>query len=238
MNDSDIKRVSRLTAIVMQLQTKRMLTATELAARFSVSTRTIYRDIRALEQAGIPVITEDGKGYMLMEGYRVPPVMFSESEANALITAEQLVLKSKDSSFSRDYTAAINKVKAVLRQDAKDKAELLSVRIAVTPALPDNSRSDILSTIQQALTSLSVLHITYSSEHGKEHTERKIEPFAMYYSQEGNWLLIAYCRLRSDYRMFRLDKILGIKVLDEKFPLHKLTLAEYLEQKRKNFVHP
>src|SRR5690606_34845709 len=114
MNDNDTKRLSRLTAILTQLQTKRLLTATELAAKFSVSVRTIYRDIRALEQAGVPIITEDGKGYTLIDGYRIPPVMFTEAQANALIAAEQLVLKNKDASFVRDYSEALEKIKAVL----------------------------------------------------------------------------------------------------------------------------
>ena len=87
MNDNDIKRLSRLTAILTQLQTKRILTSTTLAEKFGVSIRTIYRDIKALEQAGIPILTEDGKGYSLMEGYRIPPVMFTENEANAIIGA-------------------------------------------------------------------------------------------------------------------------------------------------------
>ena len=86
MSDNDTKRLSRLTAILMLLQTKRLSTASELASRFMVSNRTIYRDIKALEQAGVPILTEEGKGYLLMEGYRIPPVMFTESEANALIT--------------------------------------------------------------------------------------------------------------------------------------------------------
>lgn len=104
MNDNDTTRLSRLTAILTQLQTKRLLTATILAEKFNVSIRTIYRDIRTLEQAGVPIITEEGKGYSLMEGYRVPPVMFTEAQANALITAEQLVLQNKDTSFIKDYT--------------------------------------------------------------------------------------------------------------------------------------
>ena len=115
MNDNDTKRLSRLTAILTQLQTKRLLTSTNLADKFNVSVRTIYRDIRALEQAGVPIITEDGKGYTLMEGYKIPPVMFSESQANALILAEQLVLKNKDTSFIKDYTEAIDKIKAVFK---------------------------------------------------------------------------------------------------------------------------
>src|SRR6187551_2284339 len=128
MNDNDTKRLSRLTSILTQLQTKRLTTATSLADKFHVSIRTIYRDIRALEQAGVPILIEDGKGYTLMDGYIIPPVMFSESQANALILAEQLVLKNKDTSFIKDYTEAIAKIKAVLRPLEKDKANLLADR--------------------------------------------------------------------------------------------------------------
>src|SRR3954468_11148463 len=92
VNDNVTKRFTRLTAILTQLQTKRLITSTSLAEKFGVSIRTIYRDIKALEQAGVPILTEDGKGYSLMEGYKIPPVMFTENEANALITVEQLVL--------------------------------------------------------------------------------------------------------------------------------------------------
>jgi len=238
MSDNDIKRISRLTAIVMQLQTKSLLTATELSNRFSVSTRTIYRDIRTLEQAGIPILTDEGKGYRLMEGYRVPPVMFSESEAGALITAEQLVLKSKDSSLSREYAAAINKIKAVLQYTTKEKIELLSNRIAISPAISNSISSNSLTLVQDALTGFRVLEITYFSQRRGEETTRQVEPFALYYSQEGNWLLIAFCRLRKDYRMFRLDKMVRMHSLDIHFQPHKLTLVEYLAEKKKNFTTP
>src|ERR1035437_7080639 len=126
MNNNDIKRLSRLTAILTQLQTKRMLNSTTLAEKFGVSVRTIYRDIKALEQAGVPILTEEGKGYSIMEGYRLPPVMFTESEANALITAEQIILKNKDASFVTEYTEAITKITSVLRNNTRDRAELLS----------------------------------------------------------------------------------------------------------------
>lgn len=104
MNSNDTKRLSRLTAILTQLQTKRIVTSTALAEKFGVSVRTIYRDIRALEDAGVPIFVEEGKGYSLMEGYRISPVMFTENEANALILAEQLVLKNRDSSLIKDYS--------------------------------------------------------------------------------------------------------------------------------------
>jgi predicted DNA-binding transcriptional regulator YafY len=147
MNDNDLKRLSRLTAILTQLQAKRLLTATELANKFSVSNRTIYRDIKALEQAGVPIITEDGKGYCIMDGYRIPPVMFTESEANALITAEQLILKNKDASFVKEYSEAITKIKSVLRNNTKDKADLLSNRIVFRQNTNNQKTSNYLATL-------------------------------------------------------------------------------------------
>lgn len=238
MDDNELKRVTRLTAILLVLQTRRLITATALSEKFSVSVRTIYRDIRALEQAGVPILTEEGKGYSLMEGYRMPPVMFSDAEANALITAEQLVLKGKDSSLIQAYTSATDKIRAVLQYATKDKVELLTGRIAMSPAIVHQPATRLLMRIQEALTTHQVLHITYQSADSKESTEREVEPFAFYYSQEENWLLIAYCRLRKDYRMFRLDKISSLKVLDKKFDEHKLTLTEYLAEKKKNFSTP
>ena len=238
MNNNDTKRFSRVTAILTQLQTKRLITSTSLAEKFGVSVRTIYRDIKALEQAGVPILTEEGKGYSLMEGYKIPPIMFTESEANALITVEQLVLKNSDSSLIKEYTEAINKVKAVLMYSTKQKVELLSKRIAVSPVLLVTNASNSLTLIQNALTDFKILNITYHSEYKKQKTERTIEPFALYYSLQESWTLIAYCRLRKDYRMFRLDRILKIKQTELNFAPHKLTLQEYLAEKEKNFITP
>lgn len=238
MNDNDIKRISRLTAMLTQLQTKRVITSTALAEKFGVSIRTIYRDIRMLEQAGVPISVSNGKGYSLMEGYRIPPVMFTENEANALITVEQVILKNSDSSIVKAYSDAISKIKAVLLYATKDKAELLANRIAVSPALPNITTSNSLTLIQQALTNFKVLAITYRSEHKNEETERHIEPFALYYTLQESWALIAYCHLRKDYRMFRLDRIIKIKSLELSFKPHELTLASYLKTKEKNFNTP
>ena len=235
MKNNDIKRISRLSAILTQLQTKHLLTATELADKFAVSVRTIYRDIRALEQANVPIITQEGKGYTLMEGYKIPPVMFSESEANALITAEQLVHKNRDSSLTKEYIEAINKIKAVLRYSTKEKLELLSKRMALSPAISGGNTSNSLMLIQNALTNFQVLNITYQGENSNDKTERLIEPFALYYSLQENWTLIAYCRLRKDYRMFRLDRILKIYQTESTFNPHTLTLQEYLAEKEKKF---
>jgi len=228
MNDNETKRLSRLTAILTQLQTKRLLTATTLAEKFGVSVRTIYRDIRALEQAGVPIFTEDGKGYSLMEGYKIPPVMFTESQANALILAEQLVLKNKDTSFIKDYMEAIDKIKAVLRQSEKDKANLLADRTRFEQNLNRERNSNNISELQQALTNFQLVKFYYTNEQNKT-TNRTAEPFALISTNE-NWLLIAWCRLRKEFRFFRLDRITKMQVLTEKFEPHKMTLQEYFDK--------
>jgi len=228
MNENDTKRLSRLTAILTQLQTKRLLTATALAQKFNVSIRTIYRDIRALEQAGVPIITEDGKGYCLMEGYKIPPVMFTEKQANALILAQQLVLKNKDTSFIKDYTEAIDKIKAVLRPTEKDKANLLAERTRFEQNINRERNSDVISELQNALTNFHLVEIHYSNQTNQK-SRRTIEPFAIISTTE-NWLLIAWCRLRKEFRYFRLDRITKMKVLPEQFEPHKMTLQAYFDK--------
>jgi predicted DNA-binding transcriptional regulator YafY len=96
------------------LQTKSILTAPKLAEKFGVSAKTIYRDIKVLEQAGVPILTEEGRGYSLMESYRIAPVMFTESEANALLTPELLIQSSKNESFIQEFSTAIQKVKNIM----------------------------------------------------------------------------------------------------------------------------
>lgn len=212
----------------MWLQTKKIITAAELAAKFSVSIRTIYRDIKALEQAGIPVVTQDGLGYSLMEGYRIPPVMFTESEANALITAEALISGNRDGSFVKEFKAAAAKVKAVFRQSIKEKAGLLQERTIIRQHDTNEISSNHLSALQLSVTNSQLVKINYTDDAGNS-TERIIEPFAFYGTRE-NWLLIAYCRLRNGFRAFRLDRMLMVLVLNEKFTPQKMTLREFFNK--------
>jgi predicted DNA-binding transcriptional regulator YafY len=228
MNDNDIKRISRLTAIVTQLQTKRIITSTSLANKFNVSVRTIYRDIKALEQAGVPILMEEGKGYSLMDGYRIPPIMFTQSEANALITAEQFVLKNKDASFVKEYAEAISKIKSVLQQSTKENANLLSNRMAINLNKENDKTSNYVSVLQLALTNFDLTKIEYQKADSEEISSRIVEPFALLSTQE-NWLLLAYCQLRKEFRFFRLDRIKSLAIQNEKFESHKMTLQEYFK---------
>lgn len=232
---NDMKRLTRLSAILLQLQTKRVVSSGDLAEKFNVSVRTIYRDIRVLEQIGVPIASSEGKGYSLAEGYKIPPIMFSEEEASALITAGQLLKLNKDSSLISAFEQAVNKVKAVLNYATKEKLELLSTRVAVSPVHIEPATSNSLALIQNALTSFTLLRIRYQAE-GKEDTERLIEPFAFYYSGQQQWTLIAFCRLRNDFRMFRLDRISEVYPMEIKFAPHQLSLQQYLEEKEKNFL--
>ncbi len=237
MNDR-IKRISRLTAILTQLQAKKIVSATSLAKKHNVSVRTIYRDIYALEQSGVPVVTEEGKGFSLMAGYRIPPVTFTENEANALITAEKIILKNKDLSLRKEYQEAIAKIKAILDYTVNDKTNLLSKRILVKPQLNYQDTSSFLTNIQSALTEFRVIKISYHSVTKNETLAREVEPFALYNNTQETWNLIAYCRLRGDFRLFRLDRILAIAETGLKFKPHKITLEQYVEQQRKKYFKP
>lgn len=229
----DKPRLARLTAIITQLQSKRLVTASEIAKKHNVSIRTVYRDIRTLEKSGIPIITEEGKGYTMMDGYKLPPVMFTEQEANALITAEQIIAKNKDSSLVEQYANAIEKIKSVLKYTQKDKTELLSQRLQIRSNFESEKTSTYLIQLQSAITSYQLMELTYHSLQNKE-SQRKIEPFALVNTQD-NWVLIAFCRLRNDFRAFRLDCIQKIATSNEHFPPHKITLQEYFEKVRKQY---
>lgn len=228
MEDHKKTRLSRLTSILTQLQSKRIVTSTYLAEKHQVSVRTIYRDIRALEESGIPIVVEEGKGYTLMPGYQLPPVMFTEAEANALITAEKLISTNKDRSLVEHYHLAITKIKSTLKYSQKEKADLLTERIHFRSDNTAESTSAYLMQLQSAITTFNLVDIEYCSLQNVQ-TKRTIEPFALY-STQGNWILIAYCRLRKEFRAFRIDLIKKMDIKNEHFESHNMTLQTYYEQ--------
>ncbi|WP_211341795.1 helix-turn-helix transcriptional regulator [Ulvibacterium marinum] len=236
MKEKEKPRLSRLTAIITQLQSKRLITAKYLAEKHNVSIRTIYRDIRTLEKSGIPIVTEEGKGYSIMEGYHLPPVLFTEDEANALITVEQLAIHNKDRSLSENVSSAIEKIKAILRYSQKGNADLLAGRIYFGGHQNVKKSSNNLMQIQSAITQYKVLTIDYLSSEAKS-TIRSIEPFAIY-SINGDFLLIAFCRLRNDFRHFRIDFIKKLVVKNQTFNPHNMTIQEYFEKYIKNQQYP
>lgn len=226
--DKEKPRLARLTAILTQLQSKRIVKAKDIAEKHHVSIRTVYRDIRTLEKSGIPIVTEEGKGYSIMEGYKIPPVMFTQEEANALITAEQLIRQNKDQSLAEHYESAITKIKSVLNYTQKEKTELLTNRLQVRNNLENRKTSSFLIQLQATISNYQIVRIDYCSLENKL-SQREIEPFALYTTQE-NWALIAFCRLKNDFRAFRLDCIQKLQLTEQHFEPHKMTLQQYLKK--------
>ncbi len=227
-DQGDISRLSRLTALLTFLQSKRLITATEIAEKFDISKRTAYRDIKSLEESGVPIVTEEGKGYMLLDGYNLPPLSFTQQEANALITGEQFIVRNKDQSLIDNYHEAILKVKAVMRGIQKDKSNMLSDRMFVMTNLKRETNSDTLSQLQIAITDMRLIRIEYEAIHKKETTIRTVEPQALYHTKE-NWILIAYCRLREDNREFRLDRMLSFQLTTDPFEDRGFDLMKYFK---------
>ncbi|MEO1032677.1 MAG: YafY family protein [Bacteroidota bacterium] len=223
-----MSQLARLISILTLLKSKRLLTATELSDRYNVSIRTIYRDIRKLEEAGIPVTTIEGRGYSLMEGYTIAPVQFTEKEANAIVTAQHLVNKTQDSSFAKDFNDALIKIKSVFRTSIQEKSELLESKIFVFEPQQEDISSAALSEIQLAITNFNYIEINYRKADDPNITFRKIEPYTLI-STNQKWILIAWCYLRDAYRAFRIDRIQHFKILPETFTDRKFDLKAYYE---------
>ncbi len=236
MDSDKIPRLSRLTSILVKLQSRPYVSVKHLSAEFGTSVRTIYRDLSALEEGGVPITTVEGKGYTLVDGFSVPPVMFTESEANAVVLAEKMVAQTKDESLIIEFNKAADKIKAVLRSKQKEKIEFLANRIIIGKNWKGSITSSYLSQIQQALTDLLVVRLHYVKEGDSNALKRNVEPFAIYHNTAENWVLIAWCRLRKDFRTFRLDRMAKLTVLTEKFSAHDLSLAEYVEIQRKRHL--
>lgn len=226
--DHETNRLTRLVTLLTLLQTKRLLSATELAQRFSVSTRTIYRDIRTLEQAGVPVVTQEGKGYTLVEGYRLPPIMFTRQEAMALLTAEKLAIGLTDTDTAQLTNSAMDKIRAALRRTDRDHLETFAPQIQVLGTGESQSRQNAYLQVVTAITGQRVVRLSYRAAISAELTTRDVEPIGLYLSQQ--WHLVGFCRMRQAFRNFRLDRIQELAIQAEAFPARSETLAQYWSQ--------
>ncbi|WP_461534425.1 helix-turn-helix transcriptional regulator [Sinomicrobium sp.] len=227
-----MNRFDRITAILIQLQSRRVVRAQELAERFEVSLRTIYRDIRTLEEAGVPLYGEAGVGYSIVDGYRLPPVMFTREEAMAFVTAEKLMEQLSDRVIRKHFQEAMYKVKAVLRGSEKDFVEDLSSHIYIenTADLPKNIPGNVLEVLFRAISQKKIVQISYKAHGREEETRRLIEPIGVYHEYH-RWYTIAYCHLRKDYRHFRADRIYNIALTPRDRESERETFDNYLQQK-------
>ncbi|WP_298475874.1 YafY family protein [uncultured Maribacter sp.] len=225
-----MNRLTRLTSILIQLQSKKVIVAKDIAERFEISLRTVYRDIKTLQDAGIPIGSENGIGYFLVEGFSLPPIMITEEEANALIISEKLIENQGDYSLRKDFSSLLFKIKAVLRTLQKDNIELLEKRISPS-YLKEPLKSDSLSIIQKAISYNQTLEISYRAVNKENITTRKIKPLGIYFTSNA-WVVIAFCSLRNDLREFRLDRITNKKLIEEVISYKAdFDLTQYFQKK-------
>jgi predicted DNA-binding transcriptional regulator YafY len=209
-----VNRTDRLVAIVMLLQSRRVITAAQLAAHFEVTERTIYRDLAALCEGGTPIVGEAGVGYSLMRGYQLPPVMFTPEEAMALVTSGALAERMTDESVRGAMRGALAKLTAILPASQQAQAHALRAALSVQSQRPSTGAVP-LAAIQAATIERRVLKLHYHGANSSQPTQRDVEPLGLtYYLQQ--WHLIAWCRLRQETRDFRLDRIRRCEALPER----------------------
>lgn len=226
-------------AMVVQLQSRRVVRAEDIASHFEISVRTVYRDFAALSEAGIPIVAEPGIGYSLLKGYHLPPVMFTAEEASALTLGGKLVDHLTDASLSREMNSALLKIRSLLSRDRQDYLERLdrSTVIVDRGSSPDpNPVGATLITVQRALAERRVLSIDYQGKMHSAGTHRQVEPLGLVYYAE-HWHLIAYCRLRRELRDFRTDRISRLELENETYSPHEeFSLVQYLQTCKENKV--
>lgn len=225
-----MNRTDRLVAMVLFLQGRRLVRAEDLATHFEVSLRTVYRDVAALGEAGVPICGEAGVGYSLVRGYHLPPVLFTAEEAAALFVGGEMVKRFADASLHTPADSALLKIRSVLPPERQEEIQRLErgTLIAAPHRPPAGIERDILRPIQQALVSRRVLHLIYRGRARAEETTRDIEPYGVVFAG-GAWYAIAWCRLRSEFRHFRLDRIQRLEPREERFaPRPDFDLRQHL----------
>ncbi len=233
MSDKTLNRFDRIVAILIQLQSKKIVKAHELADRFGVSLRTIYRDVRSLESSGVPIVSEAGVGYSIMDGYRLPPVMFTREEASSFVAAEKLMQKFTDKSFGAYYESAMFKVKSVLRGKEKDWIDALQGQIAINPAesLFNENIPNALEILFESIAEKKQVFVKYQSMEAENPSERHLEPVGIFH-ENNYWYVMAYCHFRKDYRQFRTDRLLQIQRTDIPFQLIHGTLDDFRQKEK------
>lgn len=224
-----LNRIDRLLGVLLLLQSKTYVTVGELTERFGISSRTVYRDIRALEEQGVPVGFEPQQGYFIVDGYFLPPVSFSIEEARALVLTEWVVQVFTDRSIREQFSSALQKVKAVLPENEKTDLETLTERMGMQ--VPDCAKQEynLLVPIENALVKKERFEMTYCNQK-EEVSSRMVDPIGLIY-YAFNWHLIAWCHLRQDYRDFRVSRIREVRLTGENFEEHsQISIAELMQK--------
>lgn len=223
-----MNRIDRLFGILTLLQSKKYVPAEKIAERFGISVRTVYRDIKALGEQGIPVSFEQHRGYFIVQGYFLPPVSFTTEEANALLLVQSMVSGFTDQSIHKHYSSALNKIKSVLKSSQKENLEFLdnNIRMQLPSCFVNNF--EYLSLLQNAISQKRIIELDYKNKN-EIVSKRDVEPIGLIF-YAFSWHLVAWCHLRKEYRDFKLVRIL--KVSDKNLSFSKsdhIDLNEYIK---------
>jgi predicted DNA-binding transcriptional regulator YafY len=226
-----MNRIDRLTAMILMLQGRRVVTAEQIGEHFEISVRTVYRDIAALGEAGVPIAAEAGVGYSLMRSYHMPPVQFTEEEAAALFMSGELADQFGDESLKLAVRGAMLKVRAALPVERRDYVGKLGEAIGVMGALPESGEDKAaLMPVQEAVVRRRCLALEYDTGGRGELHERVVEPLGVvFYGRR--WHLLGWCRWREEVRDFRLDRMRRCEVLAETFePRDDFSMMQYMHR--------
>jgi len=208
-----MRRADRLFQIVQLIRGRRLSTAEFLATRLEVSARTVYRDVAALQQQGVPIEGEAGVGYRMRAGFDLAPLMFTKDEAQALVAAVRLAQPQLDRALSAQAEGALSKILAVLPAEARAAAESLALFAplgGMTAAM-----SERMQKLREATERRHKLRLDYL-DLSEVRSERIVRPLACLFWGPV-WTMAAWCEKRQDFRSFRIDRIQALEVLDERF---------------------
>lgn len=207
-----MRRADRLFQIVQLMRGGRLVTAAKLAERLEVTERTIYRDVVDLRASGVPIDGEAGVGYVMRSGYELPPLMFTRDELVALVAGARLVRAWGGAGMAKGAEEALIKIEAALPEAVSRQAERIEIH-AIAPGMTAEVRERIDS-IELATDTRQRLRLDYEDVEGAR-TERVVRPLGLWFWGRV-WTLVAWCELREDFRMFRLDRIQTLS-LGERF---------------------
>ncbi len=214
-----MNRTDRLLALVLELQRKGQQRGEDLAVTFEVSTRTIYRDMQALSEAGVPIIAIQKKGYSLAEGYFLPPLRFTTEEALILALGSDFMGHNFDDQYRAAAEAAYRKIDAVLPDTLRQDVAYLSTNISFFAANPlDEKQRENVRQLRSAIAERRTVHFHYTKKRAtsSETSMREVDPYSLA-RLANDWLLMGYCHLRQDLRVFRLGRIDHLKLLERQF---------------------
>jgi predicted DNA-binding transcriptional regulator YafY len=212
-----VNRVDRLFAILLLLQHKKQVSGRMIAQRFEIGIRTVYRDIAALIESGVPVVTIPGRGYELMSGYTLPPLAFRPEEAVGVFLGMQLLLAHTTGRTAQHTQQALERLTVAMPSETRAYAQVLTQGIQFyAPQKPFDLEHPLLRELSLALQKNRVLRLQYQGAQQPDVETRDIEPLQLSYHQ-GAWFLAAFCRLRQAERFFRLERIKSVTALSETF---------------------